>query len=63
MLSELARSGKKVWKMKIFPGQGKAREFWFESGKLEKNDKSQGKVWEFENFLKIEMAMAVFLDI
>ena len=25
----LPRSGKKVWKMKIFPGQGKVREFQF----------------------------------
>ena len=39
--------GKKVWKMKFFPGQGKVKEFWFESGKLEKTDKSQGKVREF----------------
>ena len=36
-------------------------EFWFESGKLEKTDKSQGKVREFQNFLKNEMAMAVSL--
>ena len=48
--------------MKIFPGQGKVREFWFESGKFEKKtDKSQGKVREFQNFLKIEMALSVFL--
>ena len=33
-------SGKQVWKMKIFPGQGKVREFWFESGKLENTVKS-----------------------
>ena len=25
----LPRSGKKVWKMKFFPGQGKVREFQF----------------------------------
>ena len=40
-------SEKLIWKMKIFPGQGKVREFWFESGKLGKTDKSQGKVREF----------------
>ena len=28
-LSGLPRSGKKVWKMKFFPGQGKVREFQF----------------------------------
>ena len=38
----LLRSGKKFWKMKIFPGQGKVREVWFESGKLAKIGKSQG---------------------
>ena len=27
--SGLPRSGKKVWKMKFFPGQGKVREFQF----------------------------------
>ena len=47
--------------MKFFPGQGKVREFWFRSGKLDKNDKSQGKVGEFQNFLKTEMAMAASL--
>ena len=48
--------------MKVFPCQGKVREFWFESGKLEKKtDKSQGKVREFQNFLKTEMALAVSL--
>ena len=52
--------GKKVWKMKSFPGQGKGREVWFESGKLPKNGKSQGKVRKFQNFLKTEMAMTVF---
>ena len=29
MFSGLPRSGKKVWKMKFFPGQGKVREFQF----------------------------------
>ena len=32
----LPRSGKKVWKMKFFPGQGKVREFQFYSGKFRK---------------------------
>ena len=35
-------SGKKVWKMKFFPGQGNVREFWYESGKFRKNAKSHG---------------------
>ena len=60
--SGLPRSGKKVWKMKIFPGQGKVREVWFESGKLAKIGKSQGKVREFQNFVKVKMSMAVFLN-
>ena len=47
--------------MKIFSGQEKVVEFWFESGKLEKTDKSQGKVRKFQNFLKTEMALAVSL--
>ena len=51
--------GKKVWKMKIFPGQGKVMEFWFESGKFEKTDKSQGKIREFQNFLKTAMAVSL----
>ena len=51
----LPRSGKTVWKMTFFPGQGKVGEFWFKSGKLEKTDKSQG-ISKFT-----EMALAVFL--
>ena len=54
--SGLLWSGKKFWKMKIFPGQGKVRELHFQSGKLKKNEKSQGKVREksgnFKIFLK-----------
>ena len=46
---ELARSGKNIWKMKFFPGQGKVREFCGWPGKLRKGLKSQGKVREFEN--------------
>ena len=34
--------------MKCFPGQGKVREFEFESGKIAKSE----KVREFQNFLK-----------
>ena len=47
--SGLPRSGKNVWKMKFFPGQGKVREFCGWSGKLRKDLESQGKVREFEN--------------
>ena len=38
----------------FFPGQGKVtvREFRFESGKLARSAESQGKVREFQNFLK-----------
>ena len=38
--------------MKNFPGQGKVREFHFQSGKFRKNEKSHGKVREFQNFPK-----------
>ena len=49
----LPRSGKKFWKMKKFPGQGKVREIHFQSGKFKKkNEKSHGKVREFQNFPK-----------
>ena len=46
--------------MKIFPGQGKVKEFWFHSGKFRKNEKSQGKAREFQNFTKIVSVSAVF---
>ena len=49
-IAGLPRSGKKFWKMKNFPGQGKVRELHFQSGKFKKNEKSQGKVREFQNF-------------
>ena len=39
--SGLPLSGKKILKMKNFPGQGKVREFHFQSGKYRKNEKSQ----------------------
>ena len=35
----LPRSGKKFWKMKNFPGQGKVRELHFQSGKFKKKMK------------------------
>ena len=46
----LPRSGEKFWKMKNFPGHGKVRELHFQSGKFKKNEKSHGKVWEYQNF-------------
>ena len=46
----LPRSGKKFWK--IFTGQGKVRELHFQSGKFKRNEKSHGKVREFQNFPK-----------
>ena len=48
--------------MKIFPGPGKVREVWFESGKLAEIGNSQGKIREFQNFVKTEMSVAVFLN-
>ena len=45
----LPQSGKNIWKMKFFPGQGKVREFCGWSGKFRKNLESQGKVRKFEN--------------
>ena len=38
--------------MKNFPGQVKVRELHFQSGKFKKNEKSHGKVREFQNFPK-----------
>ena len=45
-------SGKNVWKMTFFPGQGKAGNFNISQGNLEKKYISQGKVREFEKFPK-----------
>ena len=45
----LPQSGKNLWKMKYFPGQGKVREFCGWPGKFRKDFESQGKVREFEN--------------
>ena len=52
--------GKKSGKRTFFQVREKLGNFGL-SGKLEKTDKSQGKVGEFQNFLKTEMAMAVSL--
>ena len=38
-----------MWKMKIFPGQGKVGEFHGWPGKFRKDVESKGKVGEFEN--------------
>ena len=45
----LPRSGKNVWKMKFFPGQGNVREFFCWPEKFRKDLESQGKVREFED--------------
>ena len=45
----LLQSGKNIWKMNFFPGQGKCREFYGWSGKFTKEVESQGKVGEFES--------------
>ena len=42
-------SEKNIWKMNIFPGQGKVREFCGWPGKFRKDFGSQGKVREFKN--------------
>ena len=47
----LPRSGKKFWKMKNVPGQGKVGEFHFQSGKFRKNEKSHG--WKSQGISKI----------
>ena len=45
-VNSVATASEKVWKMKFFPGQGKVREFQFQSGnKWQKSGKSQG-IWE-----------------
>ena len=49
LVSGLPRSGKNIWKIKFFPGQGKVREFCGLPGKFRKDLESQGKVGEFEN--------------
>ena len=44
----LPRSGKKFWKMKKIPGQGKVREFHFPSGKFRKMKKVMEKSGNFK---------------
>ena len=41
---------KKVWKMNFFPGQGKVREFLYESGKFRKKFKKSGKSQGISNY-------------
>ena len=41
--SGLPRSGKNIWKMKFFPGQGKVREFLNDQGNLERTWKVREK--------------------
>ena len=45
----LPRSGKYIWKMTFFPGQGKVKEFCGWPGKFREDLEDQGKVREFEN--------------
>ena len=52
MVAGLPRSGKKFWKMKKFPGQGKVRELHFQSGKFKKMKKVMEKSGNFKIFLK-----------
>ena len=40
--TELPQSGKNIWKMNFFPGQGKVREFCGWPGKIRKDLESQG---------------------
>ena len=49
----LPQSGKNIWKMKFFPGQGKVREFCGWPGKFRKDLENQGKVREKSGNLKI----------
>ena len=56
-IAGLPRSGKKFWKMKNFPGQGKVRDYIFSQGNLKKMKK---KVMEKSgNFEKISKKMLV----
>ena len=52
-MTGLPQSGKKFWKMKNVPGQGKVREFHFQSGKFRKNEKVMEKSGNFKNFKKL----------
>ena len=50
--SGLPRSGKKFWKMKNFPGQGKVKELHFQSRKFKKMKKVMEKSGNFKKFPK-----------
>ena len=52
-LIRVATVREKVWKMKFFPGQGKVREFGFESGKIAKSAKVREKSGNFKIFSKM----------
>ena len=52
VLFRVATVREKVWKMKFFPGQGKVREFGFESGKIAKSAKVREKSGNFKIFSK-----------
>ena len=60
--SGLPRSGKNIWKMKFFPGQGKFREVCGWSGKFRKDLGNQGKVREFENKWLWQAVFRKFID-
>ena len=51
-INRVATVREKVLEKKNVPGQGKVREFHFQSGKFRKNEKSQGKVREFQKIKK-----------
>ena len=59
--SGLPQSGKNIWKMKFFPGQGKVREFFGWPGKFRKDLESQGKVREFENKWLWQAVFRIFI--
>ena len=48
-IAGLPRSGKNIWKIIFFPGQGKVGEYCGWPGKFRKDLESQGKVRKFEN--------------
>ena len=47
-MTGLPRSGKKFWKMKKIPGQGKVRELHSQSGKFKKMKKDMEKSGNFK---------------
>ena len=50
-LPGLPRSGKNIWKMKFFPGQGKVREFCGGPGKFRKDLKGYGRQSSENSFI------------